>query len=213
MSHRQHTSVQENWQWKTRNEGPIFFVIVCTEPSNSNSRKVKKYMNHPGKKAFRPFVWILLFAIVWPWRREPAPFPSAHALVSIPSKRYDLSRTWQSRCLSTTSLMARKVTIRIVGRKQGGEAWLEEACDMYLTRLKPSGLEVGTEWYKNDAALIKVHKESLESLSSKYVPMVLLDPRGLRCSSESFTDHVYQWLEEGGSRLIFVIGGGTDDCE
>jgi 23S rRNA (pseudouridine1915-N3)-methyltransferase len=104
--------------------------------------------------------------------------------------------------------MARKVTIRIVGRKQGGEAWLEEACDMYLARLKPSGLEIATEWYKNDAALVKVHKESLEGMASKFVPMVLLDPRGVRCSSETFTDHVYQWLEEGGSRLIFVIGGG-----
>lgn len=103
--------------------------------------------------------------------------------------------------------MARKITIRIVGRKQGGEAWLEEACDMYLNRLKPTGLEVATEWYKTDAALLKVHQESMES--SKYVPIVLLDPQGLRCTSEAFTENVYQWLEEGGSRLVFVIGGGT----
>lgn len=111
---------------------------------------------------------------------------------------------------STTLCMGRKVTIRIVGRKQGGEEWLEEACDMYLQRLKPTGFEVYTEWYKSNDALLKVHHEQSSSqTTSKHVPIVLLDPTGIRCTSESFTDKVYQWLEEGGSRLVFVVGGGT----
>jgi Predicted SPOUT methyltransferase len=107
---------------------------------------------------------------------------------------------------STTELsMGLKVTIRIVGRKQGGEAWLDEACDMYLTRLKPSGLEVATEWHKNDAALVKCVLADYD----KNAPVVLLDPVGTSCTSETLTDNMYRWLEEGGSRLVFVIGGGT----
>ena len=116
-----------------------------------------------------------------------------------------------SKASSTTMLgMGRKITIRIVGRKQGGEEWLEEACDMYLQRLKPTGFEVNTEWYKNNDALLKVHHEQSSSQASisKHVPIVLLDPTGIRCTSESFTDKIYQWLEEGGSRLVFVVGGG-----
>ena len=101
--------------------------------------------------------------------------------------------------------MGLKVTIRIVGRKQGGEDWLDKACDMYLTRLKPSGLEVNTEWHKNDAALVRGVRSDWE----KNAPVVLLDPIGKSCTSEKLTDKMYRWLEEGGSRLVFVIGGGT----
>jgi 23S rRNA (pseudouridine1915-N3)-methyltransferase len=112
----------------------------------------------------------------------------------------------------TTALhMGRKIAIRIVGRKQGGEEWMENACEMYLQRLKPSGFEIHTEWYKTNDALIKVHQQDQVSISktSKYVPTVLLDPTGFRCTSEDFADKVYEWLQEGGSRLNFVIGGGT----
>lgn len=101
--------------------------------------------------------------------------------------------------------MGLKITILIVGRKQGGETWLDEACDMYLTRLKPSGLEVATEWHKNDATLVKNVRADYE----RNAPVVLLDPMGKSCTSEKLTDSMYRWLEEGGSRLVFVIGGGT----
>jgi Predicted SPOUT methyltransferase len=101
--------------------------------------------------------------------------------------------------------MGLKVTIRIVGRKQGGEEWMEQACDMYLTRLKPSGLEIGTEWHKNDAALLK----GVTTDHDKNTPVVLLDPAGTTLTSEKLTDSIYRWLEQGGSRLVFVIGGGT----
>jgi hypothetical protein len=117
--------------------------------------------------------------------------------------------------LSETALhMGRKITIRIVGRKQGSEDWLEDACDMYLQRLKPTGFEVITEWYKNNEALLKIHNEQHATTTSnhnsnKNIPIVLLDPNGIRCTSESFTDHIYEWLQIGGSRLVFVIGGGT----
>jgi 23S rRNA pseudoU1915 N3-methylase RlmH len=140
---------------------------------------------------------------------------SAYGFVSV-ARGSNVSRKWYcadfksvTATTSTTLCMGRKLTIRIVGRKQGGEEWLEEACDMYLKRLKPTGFEVCTEWYKSNDALLKVHNEQASSQApTKHVPIVLLDPTGLRCTSEALTDKIYQWLQEGGSRLVFVIGGG-----
>jgi len=107
--------------------------------------------------------------------------------------------------LSSSQMYGMKVTIRIVGRKSGGETWQEDACNMYLRRLKPSGLEVETEWYKNDNALVK----GVTADNDKRTPVVLLDPTGRSYSSEKLAESMYQWIEDGGSRLVFVIGGGA----
>lgn len=103
---------------------------------------------------------------------------------------------------SSTLQMAMKVNIRIVGRKTS-EPWLEEGVQMYETRLKPSNVEVETTWHKDNTALMK----GIEQDSQKNHKVVCLDPKGKQASSEAFTDKLYDWLEEGGSRLSFVIGG------
>jgi 23S rRNA pseudoU1915 N3-methylase RlmH len=144
-------------------------------------------------------------------QQQPGQIYGADAFLSIvPDWKYNYRYIYCPLAKTSTIVcMGRKVTIRIVGRKQGGEEWLEEACDMYLQRLKPTGFEVSTEWYKTNDALMKVHHEqSSPQAISKQVPIVLLDPTGIRCTSESFTDKIHQWLEEGGSRLVFVVGGG-----
>lgn len=113
-----------------------------------------------------------------------------------------------TRQTTTTVLrMGLQVTIRIVGRKTS-EPWLEEACDMYARRLQPSTLDVATVWHKNDAALLK----GVATDYDKRDTVVLLDPGSastpaMMLTSERLADKVYQWLEEGGSRLVFVIGG------
>mmetsp|Transcript_31852 Transcript_31852/g.52507 ORF Transcript_31852/g.52507 Transcript_31852/m.52507 type:complete len:195 (+) Transcript_31852:119-703(+) len=99
--------------------------------------------------------------------------------------------------------MGMQVKIRIVGRKNGSEKWLEEAYKMYDTRLKPSGVDVETVWHKNDPELLKGVNADFEKGHS----VVLLDPRGKVRSSEEFSRDVFAWLEEGGSRLVFVVGG------
>lgn len=109
-------------------------------------------------------------------------------------------------CTTTTELFGMRVTIRIVGRKSGGEPWLEEACTMYRTRLKPSGIEIVTEWYKHDDALIKSVLQDYEK--QKDLPIILLDPTGKTYSSEELATELYRMLEMGGSRVVFVIGGG-----
>jgi 23S rRNA (pseudouridine1915-N3)-methyltransferase len=91
----------------------------------------------------------------------------------------------------------------MVGRKNGGEKWLETAYDTYETRLQSSNVNVETQYHKNDDELMKC----IAIDESKNHKVVLLDPCGKLCTSETFSNDMYNWLEEGGSRLTFVIGG------
>eukprot|EP00985_Skeletonema_marinoi_P017154 scaffold9352_cov123-Skeletonema_marinoi.AAC.8 len=104
---------------------------------------------------------------------------------------------------STTLTMGLQVKIRIVGRKNGGEKWLDQSYSTYETRLKPTNLEVTTHWHKNDEDLLK----NIEADTSKNHKVILLDPLGKMSTSEMFSDNMYNWLEVGGSRLTFCIGG------
>lgn len=104
---------------------------------------------------------------------------------------------------TNTLSMGLEVKIRIIGRKSGGEKWLESSYSTYETRLKSTNLQVTTQWHKNNDELIK----NIDGDSSKNHVIVLLDPLGKMCTSEKFSDNMYKWLEEGGSRLTFVIGG------
>ena len=98
--------------------------------------------------------------------------------------------------------MGMQVHIRIVGRKNS-EQWLEDAYEMYETRLRPSSVQVATTWHKDNPALIK----GVSADESKGHKIVLLDPLGASKTSEVFSENMYDWLMEGGSRLSFVIGG------
>jgi len=104
---------------------------------------------------------------------------------------------------STSRLyMGMKVNIRIVGRKSS-EKWLEEGVDMYEKRLRPSNVEIETTWHKDNVALMKGY----EMDCNKNYKVICLDPKGKQPTSEVFTTNMYQYLEEGGSRLSFIIGG------
>jgi 23S rRNA (pseudouridine1915-N3)-methyltransferase len=105
--------------------------------------------------------------------------------------------------LSSRWTMGMTVKIRIVGRRNGCEQWLEDAYSMYETRLRSSNLDVETLWHKNDADLIK----GVEADRDKGHTIVLMDPTGTLRSSENFSEELFLWLEEGGSRVVFVIGG------
>lgn len=76
---------------------------------------------------------------------------------------------------------------------------------MYRTRLGGggSGLQVGTEWSRTDEDLIR----AVAGDAHKGHAVVALDPRGKSLTSEEFATEMYGWLERGGSRLTFVIGG------
>jgi hypothetical protein len=121
----------------------------------------------------------------------------------VPSPGVTTRSTHPSRPRTPSPLFGVKVTIRIVGRK-GSEKWIEDGCEMYRTRLRtPANVELTTEWHKTNEALVK----GVESDWNKNVPVVLLDPKGKKHSSESFSSEFYRLVEEGGSRLVYVIGG------
>lgn len=99
--------------------------------------------------------------------------------------------------------MSMQVKIRMVGRK--GDKWQEEACSVYQKRLLPNQIELQTEFHKNNDAL----RKGIEMDQSKGHVVVLLDPVGVSTyTSERFATDFYTWMEQGGSRLSFVIGGG-----
>lgn len=101
-------------------------------------------------------------------------------------------------------MLAYKATIRMVGRKQT-ESWITDGCSMYEKRLRSAGWDIDTVYHKTDTALI----QGVETDAAKKTPIVLLDiDEGKSYRSEQLTQRFYEWIEEGGSRICFVIGGG-----
>lgn len=97
--------------------------------------------------------------------------------------------------------MGLQVTIRIVGRK-ASEKWIEQGIKMYETRLK-GAIDVETIFHKNDDQL----RKGFDADRSKNVPTILMDPLGKAHSSEKFSETMFQMLQDGGSRLSYIIGG------
>jgi 23S rRNA (pseudouridine1915-N3)-methyltransferase len=118
------------------------------------------------------------------------------------NKRIQQTPTTRTPTRNCALYMGMKVNIRIVGRKSS-EPWLEDGVEMYETRLKPSNLEIETTWHKDNDALIK----GITVDQNKNHKVVCLDPTGKHMTSEQFCDNLYDWLEDGGSRLSFIIGG------
>lgn len=88
--------------------------------------------------------------------------------------------------------------IKILSVGKTKETWLDEALQEYLKRLKPTA-SFEFIWAKNDAQLL--------SLAQKESTLICLDPAGLPLTSTEFADFMQKALIEGGSRIVFVIGG------
>lgn len=151
--------------------------------------------------------WLLLMMVVAIGSVIIMPISYAFSSSFLPShqsiKCQHQRRSSSSSSSSNKLYMGLQVKIRIVGRKNGGEKWLDQSYSTYETRLKPTNLDVTTHWHKNDEELLK----NIESDISKNHKVILLDPLGKMCTSEVFSDNMYKWLEIGGSRLTFCIGG------
>lgn len=78
------------------------------------------------------------------------------------------------------------------------EKWLEEALSEYIRRLNNS-VKVSITLAKDDG--------HLASLAEQQTQVVCLDPAGREMTSEEFSTFVMGQFEEGGSHLVFVIGG------
>ena len=89
-----------------------------------------------------------------------------------------------------------KIKVYSVGKTK--EDWLRSALEEYERRLKAS---LTFEWIlaKND--------EQLKQFLEKEKIFICLDPQGKLYSSEEYATFLLKALEEGSSRLSFVIGG------
>jgi hypothetical protein len=90
-----------------------------------------------------------------------------------------------------------------------GEKWLEDACSVYPTRLRPANIDVDTHWHKHNEGLVK----GVQGGYTKGDPVVLLDPLGKTRSSETLATDFFDWIEQGGSRLVFVIKAVISDAQ
>lgn len=89
-----------------------------------------------------------------------------------------------------------KIKIFSVGKTK--EEWLESALKEYLKRLKPIA-SFEFIFTKND--------EQLVLQATKEETLICLDPQGRSVDSQEFANLCMGFLERGGSKLSFVIGG------
>jgi 23S rRNA (pseudouridine1915-N3)-methyltransferase len=130
-------------------------------------------------------MWLLL-GVLFIMMKPSTSFRALHVQLSGGS-RAALMR----RCLTTT--------IFIVGKKNGGEKWIQLGIDDYERRLKPV-MNVKTEFLKSDADLI-VKSENARGM------VIAMSEEGKEYTSREFSKKVYDSLMEGGSQLSFLIGG------
>lgn len=90
-------------------------------------------------------------------------------------------------------------TILIVGKKNGGESFIDEGCALYEKRLRPT-MTVNTVFLKSDEALVDA------AMAAKGTVMAL-DESGKEYTSREFSDVVFKGLEDGGAALTFIVGG------
>jgi 23S rRNA (pseudouridine1915-N3)-methyltransferase len=105
-----------------------------------------------------------------------------------------------------TLKMGLEINIRIVGRKNSIEStsFLQEGYETYTKRLSSStGIKLSTTFHKSNADLLQ--KITLDS--KKGHGIICLDEKGTMDTSIDFSTKLYNWFEEYGSRLVFVIGG------
>ncbi|CAM9416223.1 unnamed protein product [Ectocarpus sp. 6 AP-2014] len=118
------------------------------------------------------------------WRRRS---PSGTRRYSVTGRRRELTCGLQ-------------ITVRIRGKKSREEDYTnQQAYDEYAKRLRPV-LALDTQWHKTD--------DDLEAAVRKDPGVVVcLDEGGRQMNSPAFSDFLFSKLEEGGSRLTFVVGG------
>lgn len=106
----------------------------------------------------------------------------------------------------TTNILSMKleINIRIVARKNSIEStsFLQESYETYTKRMS-STVDLYTTFHKSNQDLIK----GLQSDAKKGYGIICLDEKGDMYTSIEFSEKMYKWLEEHGSRLVFVIGG------
>ena len=90
------------------------------------------------------------------------------------------------------------IRFKIIAVGKTKEAWLQDALDEYLHRLKGK-VHFDFIYTKDDLQLIE--------LVSKEADPICLDPSGPLLTSEGFATYLDKKLQTQGARVTFVIGG------
>ena len=157
-------------------------------------------------------VWLsMTLLLVLSCQRKVEAFSSSFVGSRLSTITTTTSNTQHATTTAIRLTMGLQIKIRMVGREKSGthDQWIADATQMYTTRLQSSNIQIETEWHKTNAALLKsvLNDVAGGGESSSGATVVLLDPRGKLPTSETFATDLYDWLEEGGSRLVFCIGG------
>jgi 23S rRNA (pseudouridine1915-N3)-methyltransferase len=88
-------------------------------------------------------------------------------------------------------------TVEIVSVGKNKESWLQEAWDIYLTRLS-SQLKIQVQWFKNS--------EALNEYLALHPQAILLDPAGPLMTSEGFKEFLWKKAALQKGKVILVIG-------
>jgi 23S rRNA (pseudouridine1915-N3)-methyltransferase len=91
------------------------------------------------------------------------------------------------------------VNIMVVGKKNSVESYIQEGCDEYEKRLRPT-MKLQTHFLKDDEALVKAVGAAKGSTFA-------MDENGQQYSSRAFSKQIFKSLEDGGATVNFVIGG------
>eukprot|EP01038_Epipyxis_sp_PR26KG_P014111 gene14111-18932_t len=89
--------------------------------------------------------------------------------------------------------------IYIVGKRNGGEEWINSGYVEYEKRLQ-SFMNIETYFLKSDEELLKISKTFRGSV-------LALDEKGAQYNSREFSKQIFNSFEEGGAHINFVIGG------
>lgn len=89
--------------------------------------------------------------------------------------------------------------IHIVGKKSGGEDFINDGISEYEKRLS-STMNIQTYFYKTDDELVSAIN------SQKYLTFCM-DENGFEYTSREFSKIVFDSFEESGAHITFVIGG------
>ena len=83
--------------------------------------------------------------------------------------------------------------MRIVSPGKNKERWLEDAIELYTTRLRGT-IELECVWVRDDAALLKQARGAGS--------VIALDPLGKTCTSEEFSELLFAAIERGGHSTL-----------
>ena len=93
-------------------------------------------------------------------------------------------------------------TILTVGKPNSAEEFVIAGCKEYEKRLK-STMTIVTHFVKNNDQLVS----SLQKNVTKKGVVIALDENGSQHSSRDFSNLLHSSFENGGSHVLFVIGG------